>query len=128
LGEASDDADEELLSVQVFETRDPANADAEPARVALRAMPVAGKLELRRPAKKGGKTCFAAVVQDLRGNVSGGGEREVCIETQRPPFFDGCSVAAGWGSGKPRSQWVWALVLALGIVRRGARAARKAAA
>jgi hypothetical protein len=126
LGETRDDAGAELLSVQVFETRDPASKDAEPARVALRAMPEGGKLELRRPANKGGKTCFAAIVQDLLGNVSGGGEREVCIETQKPPFFDGCSVAPRARSAS--AGWLLGLALALGVVRRGARAARPAAA
>lgn len=99
LGEASDDAGAELLAVQIFETRDPASDGAEPSRVALRAFPGSGKVEVRRAANEAGKTCFAAVVQDLLGNVSGGGEREVCIKTKKPPFFDGCSVAGGAGDG-----------------------------
>jgi hypothetical protein len=121
LGEASDDAAIELLAVQVFETRDPAASDAEPTRVALRAWPENGKLELRRPANKAGKTCFAAVVQDLVGNVSGGGEREVCAKTKKPPFFDGCSVARSQ-SRSLMSLW---LLAALGAwsCRRGARRA-----
>lgn len=121
LGEASDDAASALLAVQVFETRDPAASDAGPTRVALRAWPENGKLELRRPANKAGKTCFAAVVQDLVGNVSGGGEREVCAKTKKPPFFDGCSIARSQSSSLT-SLW---LLLALGAwsCRRGARRA-----
>jgi hypothetical protein len=122
LGDASDDTAAELLAVQLFETRDPASDDAEPARVALRAWPQSGKLELRRPANKAGKTCFAAVVQDLVGNVSGGGEREVCVKTKKPPFFDGCNIA----SNASESHHVVGLLLALGALsgRRGARRAK----
>jgi hypothetical protein len=128
LGETLDDAATELLAVQVFETRDPGHEDAEPARVALRAMPSGGNLEVRRPAKKAGKTCFAAIVQDLLGNVSGGGEREVCVETQKPPFFEGCSVAFCAGSPAAHSGCWLALALALHTFRRGARAKRPATA
>jgi hypothetical protein len=127
LGEADDDAGTDLLAVQVFETQDPADDDdVEPARVALRAWPDDGKLELRRPADEAGRTCFAAVVQDLVGNVSGGGEREVCVKTKKPPFFDGCTFASPRAESRP-----WAmLVLALGALgrRRGARRAPRSRA
>jgi hypothetical protein len=121
LAEASDDTDAELLAVQVFETRDPAADDAQPVRVALRAWPHSGKLELRRPANEAGKTCFAAVVQDMLGNVSGGGEREVCVKTKKPPFFEGCSVAPV-SSTSHHAAWLM-VVLAAGACRRGARRA-----
>jgi hypothetical protein len=119
LGNVSDDAGVELLAVQVFATQDPASESGEPARVALRAFPGSSKLEVRRAAGDAGKTCFAAVVQDLLGNVSGGGEREVCIETKKPPFFDGCSVAGAFGPGASPAGLL--LLLAFSLLRRGAR-------
>lgn len=124
LGKASDEAGSELLQVLVFETVDPASPDeTEPSKVALRALPENGRLEVRRPASKAGKTCFAAVVQDLVGNVSGGGEVEVCTKTKRPPFFDGCTLTPSVETGSlSRSQgWIW-LLLALALRRRGSRA------
>jgi hypothetical protein len=124
LGSASDDAGVELLAVQIFETQDPASENGEPARVALRAFPESSKLEVRRAANNAGKTCFAAVAQDLLGNVSGGGEREVCVNTKKPPFFDGCSVA---GAGRPRASAgeLLLLLLAFSLLRRGARGASR---
>jgi hypothetical protein len=131
LGPASDDAGANLLAVLVFQTKDPLVAgDERPRRVLLSALPENGKLEVRRPASKAGKTCFAAVVQDLVGNVSGGGEVELCAKTKKPPFFDGCSVSAGRGAGPAAAPasvaagaWV-GLLLGLGLLRRGASAAR----
>lgn len=124
LGDASDEAGSELLSVLVFETLDPASPDqTEPSKVALRALPENGRLEVRRPARKAGKTCFAAVVQDLVGNVSGGGEVEVCTKTKRPPFFDGCTLTARTepDSSSRGQAWLW-LLLAWGLRRRGSSA------
>ena len=127
LGAASDDSGVELLAVQIFETRAPASDSDEPTRVALRAFPEQGKLEVRRPADESGKTCFAAVVQDLLGNVSGGGEKEVCIKTKKPPFFDGCSVASAAGTSSSRAGLLW-LLASLSLLRRGARGAPRPAA
>jgi hypothetical protein len=127
LGSANDDAGVELLAVHVFATQDPASGSDEPARVALRAFPESGKLEVRRAANDAGKTCFAAVVQDLLGNVSGGGEREVCIKTKKPPFFDGCSVAGAGGPGTG-SAALLLLLVSFSRLRRGARGAPRPAA
>lgn len=115
---ASDDAGATLLSLLIFETRDPGEPTAgEPERVALRAFPAQGAVEVRRPATHAGSTCFAAVAQDLLGNVSGGGEREVCVTTKVPPFFDGCAVAApSPGAGEPT--WSWLGLLAATLRRR----------
>jgi hypothetical protein len=126
LGAASDDAGASLLSVLVFETRDPAAPDqAEPSRVALRPYPAKGMLELRRPADAAGKTCFAAVTQDLVGSVSGGGEREVCIATKEPPFFEGCGVASrSDGPTRPASTLGLYAGLMLWLRRRGRSAQR----
>ena len=101
VGEAVEDTDNALLALLVFETRDPtAPGQTEPSRVAVKAWPENGFVEVRRPANKAGKTCFAAVAQDLIGSVSGGGEREVCVKTKKPPFFEGCALGA---PGKPQS-------------------------
>jgi hypothetical protein len=129
LGPASDDAGTGLLQLLVFETVDPAApSQTEPSRVALSAVPENGKLEIKRPAKKAGKTCFAAVVQDLVGNVSGGGEVEVCAKTKRPPFFDGCTLAQTPPAGSSTNDRVWVfLALALGLRRRGSSAGSRAA-
>jgi len=128
-GHAADDAPLELLAMQVFQTRDPDSAgddDAAPARVALRPFPTDGHVEVRRPAKTAGRTCFGAIAVDLSGRVSGGGEREVCVDTKEPPFFDGCAIALG---SPHRQSARWLSLAGLGIFaarlmtrRRGARA------
>jgi len=122
VGPASDDLPIEFLSLQVFETKDPTSpGQASPSNVGLRGWPVDGTLEVRRPANRAGPTCFAALAQDLLGRVSGGGEREVCLKTQKPPFFDGCTVTAP-GRLVPMSSdgWRWGTaLLALGLLRRG---------
>ena len=113
LGQASDDAGVELLSVLAFQTLDPVSpGQAEPSNLGVYPWPSDGVLRLRRPATKAGKTCFAAVAQDLVGTVSGGGEREVCVQTQEPPFFEGCAVVARPGSSAPQSAVSVGLLLA----------------
>jgi hypothetical protein len=103
LGAANDDRGSDLLLVRVFQTRGPEAQSDAPVAVALRAHPGAGRLELRRPAHRAGTTCFAAVVQDLAGQVSGGGESEVCVTTTEAPFFEGCSVtSAAHAPRRPR--------------------------
>lgn len=92
VGAASDDLDTSLLSLLIFATRDP-TTHTEPIQLAVRAFPESSSVEVRRPATKGGDTCFAAIAQDLLGNLSGGGEHEVCIKTRKPPFFEGCALA-----------------------------------
>jgi hypothetical protein len=117
IGSASDDLGVDLLSVVVFETRGP-NGGSSPEQIAVRPMPKEKKLRVVRPAKGGEKICFAAVTRDLVNNVSGGGDRQVCVETTEPPFFDGCSLGRSRGSG-----WnvvLLALVLGLAARRRGA--------
>ena len=125
LGEAVDDVNVELLQVLVFQTRAPGDGTAsEPRRVALQALPRSGKLEVRRPADAG-NTCFAAVVQDLLGNVSNGGEREVCVLTKAPPFFDGCSTSAAARAPQHTAAGWLAAGFVLVSLRRGVRATRR---
>lgn len=120
LGQASDDSGSSLLSLLVFETKDPAAlGQSEPSRVGVRAWPADGKLEVRRPATHAGKTCFAAVAQDLIGSVSGGGEREVCVTTQKPPFFDGCAISLAGSPARRAGAGGWLALIALAALRRG---------
>jgi hypothetical protein len=121
VGKASDDAGARLLSLLVFETREPGQKPlAEPKRVALAAYPADGFLEVRRPVDDAGQTCFAAVAQDLLGNVSGGGERQVCVKTKQPPFFEGCALTVAPTSNVALAYL--AAILALGYLRRGRNA------
>lgn len=123
LGAASDDADSQLLSVLVFQTRDP-KGKRDPVKVALRSLPEHGKLVVSRPASSAGETCFAAVVQDMLGNLSGGGDKQVCVTTKAPPFFEGCSLAHGRAPCSPVTAWsALAAAWLWQQRRRGARAA-----
>lgn len=123
VGAASDDFDTSLLSLLIFATRDP-TTHTEPIQLAVRAFPESGSVEVRRPATKAGDTCFAALAQDLLGNLSGGGERVVCIKTRKPPFFEGCALAT---PGAPTAASGPAFVLGLlglWLLRRGLIAGR----
>ncbi len=126
VGQGSDDAPVEFLALHVFQTKDPLSPDqVGPSNVGLRAWPKDGVLEVRRPATKAGQTCFAALAQDLLGRVSGGGEREVCLKTKKPPFFDGCAVVVA-GCGAPLGGAGWSILLfGLGLFRRGRSAATR---
>lgn len=128
VGTASDDGGAALLSMLVFQTKDPLNPEqVEPSRVAVRAYPGDhATLEVRRPANKAGQTCFAAIAQDLVGSVSGGGEREVCVKTKKPPFFDGCSVRAGAGADAAAGGWLAFVAALLAWSRRGRSAKSQA--
>ncbi len=111
LAEAVDDSDPSMLAVVVFETVDPLNPSATtPEQVAIHALPEGGMLEVRRPARRSGKTCFAALVRDLVGNVSGGADRELCVSTRDPPFFEGCAL------GAPRESQLGFVGLGLGLL------------
>lgn len=132
VGPASDDSGTGLLSLLAFQTLDPISPEqTEPTRLGIYPWPSDGVLVVRRPATKAGKTCFAAVVQDLVSNVSGGGEREVCVKTKEPPFFEGCAVAtAPAGPARQLAPSVGLLLVGLALRCRGrashARAPRAA--
>lgn len=122
-GPADDDAGVELLTLLVFQTRDPTAPErTEPIQVALQPFPRGAAVEVRRPATESGATCFAAVARDLLGGVSGGGDREVCVTTASPPFFEGCSV-----SPRGRSPYAVLVCIALLLLRRGKGASVRAA-
>jgi hypothetical protein len=116
---ATDDVDPGLLAVVVFETR--AGGHSAPEQIAVRAMPDERRLRVERPATGGETVCFAAVTRDLVMNVSGGGDREVCVETTEPPFFDGCSLGRRGTTGP--AVVLLALGVLVGVRRRGARRA-----
>jgi hypothetical protein len=119
VGRGADDAGVELLSLLAFQTLDPLSpVRAAPSRVGVYPWPSDGVLEVRRPATESGKTCFAAVAQDLVGNVSGGGEREVCVKTKKPPFFEGCTIATAPGRPQPAPS-LGLLLAGLAWLRRG---------
>jgi hypothetical protein len=119
IGTASDDLDTALLAVVVFETRGPSNTEGSPEQIAVRPMPDQRKLRVVRPAKGGEKICFAAVTRDLLNNVSGGGDRQVCVETTEPPFFDGCSLRSRSRANAPGADLLVLLFLVVAR-RRGA--------
>jgi hypothetical protein len=122
IGAASDDLGSELLAVVVFETRGPSNTHGSPEQIAVRPLPNERKLRVVRPAKGGEKICFAAVTRDLLNNVSGGGDRQVCVETTDPPFFDGCSLRRRSRANGTRAALL-ALLFLVVVRRRGARRA-----
>lgn len=128
VGQASDDSGTALLSLLAFQTVDPMSPDqAEPSRQGVYPWPSDGVIEVRRPATHAGQTCFAAVAQDLVGGVSGGGEREVCVKTRQPPFFEGCAVAAPAGEpARPGTLSVGLLLAGLAGLRRGRAAHARA--
>ena len=119
VGSASDDSDPSLLAVVVFQTRLASGQSSAPEQVAVRPMPDSRRIRVERPAMGEGKVCFAAVTRDLVNNVSGGGDKQVCVETTEPPFFDGCSLR-----GRTRHGGALALALAFSLMllarRRGA--------
>lgn len=113
LGRVEDDLGRDLLSLQVFETHDPAAPEDPPELVSHLPLPARGPVTLLRPASHVGKTCFAAVVEDSAGAVSSGAE-EVCTTTRRPPFFEGCGLCPAQA---PRRAGV-ALMAALALAGR----------
>ncbi len=121
VSQASDDSGAALLSLLAFQTLDPISpGQTEPSSVGVYPWPSDGVLEVRRPATEAGKTCFAAFAQDLVGTVSGGGEREVCVTTKKPPFFEGCALVARPGRTAPQSTMSVGLLLAgLALLWRG---------
>jgi hypothetical protein len=121
-GDASDDGGRESLLLRVFQTRG-ANVDltAAPSLVLMRPLPASGEtVSVTRTFSDGlGEVCFAAQTSDLTGKVSGGAERNVCVETVEPPYFEGCRVVAPSGrrSSAPGLLVLFALV-ALRYARR----------
>lgn len=109
LGQASDDGGRDSLTLVLSQTQGPLLAS--PRQLVIGALPAPGE-----PAKLSlgvdsavGRVCFAALVRDLTEKISGGGDREVCVRTTRPPFFYGCTFA-------PSRRGSHALALGLGVL------------
>ncbi len=121
---AEDDGGRDSLTLLVFQTRGPDVDPGAPKPVSVGRLPAAGRsVRIPQPIDRGiGQMCFAAVVRDLTGKVSGGGNREQCVETVEPPFFYGCAIARPRG-GSPASA-IAASLLALWLVRRRRNATR----
>jgi hypothetical protein len=112
VGSATDDVSPDLLAVVVFETRGgDTGKRSSPEQIAVLPFPEGRVLRVERQAIGDETVCFAAVTRDLTNRVSGGGENEVCVETTKPPFFDGCSITRRRSSGAFASVTALALVL-----------------
>jgi hypothetical protein len=130
LGAVADDGGRESLTLIVLHTEGPLVKGAR-VPVLTRTIPARGtsaRVSLIRD-EGVGHVCFAAIARDLTGQVSGGGEREVCVDTIAPPFFrGGCSFAGlGRAGGSPPGDvGVWAAIgwLLASLVFRRARRAR----
>jgi hypothetical protein len=108
LGAADDDGGRASLTLVVFQSAGPL-IDA-PAPVLTRPMPPAGtpvRIALP-PSRAVGHICFAALARDLTGKVSASAQREACLDTTAPPFFNGCTIGGRTAGGGP---WSAALVL-----------------
>jgi hypothetical protein len=121
LSQAHDDGGEESLALVVFQTVGAESGEAEPVSVTRYGGD--DHVILRRALKDGGGTvCFAALVRDLAGRISDSGSVEHCVETQQPPFFEGCRLGAGRSRGAAYVFWGFgALVFAFFVRRVGAR-------
>jgi hypothetical protein len=123
LGDVSDDAPRELLTLVVFQTAGPTQSGG-PEPVLAARVPARGEaVRVDRAIDDAvGRVCFAALVRDSLGRTSGSPSQETCVTTVRPPFFYGCALAMG----RAGSEGGWLFVLALGTAR--ARARRRGAA
>jgi MYXO-CTERM domain-containing protein len=124
LGDATDDASRDLLTLVVFQTAGPELSGGSPEPVLVERVPPSGQgAEVRRSIDAAvGHVCFAALVRDSLGRVSNSAQNEVCTTTVRPPFFYGCSVTRG-----PADRWPgWVGVFVLGAIVRWRRRRRGA--
>jgi Bacterial Ig-like domain len=95
LGHADDDGGRDSLMLVLFQSRGPYVSEGTPRPVAIRRLPKAGDpVRLTQTIADGaGDVCYAAIVRDLTGQASASGSRELCLKTEEPPFFNGCSTA-----------------------------------
>ena len=94
LAEPEDDGGRDSLTLILSQTRGPL-LDTGPRQLLIGALPAPGKPAHVSLAVDSavGHICFAALVRDLTDQISGGGDQEVCVQTTRPPFFNGCAIA-----------------------------------
>lgn len=109
LAPASDDGGRESLTLLVFQTKGENVDPNAPDPVLVRRIPPSGeRAHLTKTIDDGaGEVCFAAITRDLTGKTSSGAN-EICTETVKPPFFEGCSIGH---RGSSRSALVFAIVL-----------------
>lgn len=122
LGAADDDGGTAGLTLMLFQTKGP-QVFGMPVPIPARAWPQLGmRAEVKLPKDDAvGEICFAGLVRDAVGQISAGGDRQACVHTTDPPFFNGCSVSGG--AGAPRRAPAALLALAaLLLLRRRARA------
>lgn len=101
LGAADDDGGAGSLSLLVFQTAGP-NLGAASRPVLGRAFPADGRTQVRLIVGDAvGRVCFAALARDATGKTSQTGDRETCVETTAPPFFDGCEIGRARGKHSP---------------------------
>jgi hypothetical protein len=117
LTDPTDDANTDLLTLVVFQTKGPMNQGGAPEPVLTQRFPESGATaQVRRAIDQAkGEVCFAALVRDSVGQISSSAEHEVCTKTVKPPFFYGCALAAPTGS--TGSLWP-ALLCSVLVVRR----------
>ncbi len=118
LREASDDGGRDSLTLVLSQTQGPLLPTG-PRQIFIGALPPPGQPAHVSLAVAGavGNICFAALVRDLTDKISGGGDREVCVKTTEPPFFNGCALTrSGQGGG---GLWLAALALLFFVWRRG---------
>jgi hypothetical protein len=115
LAEPADDGGRASLTLIVFQAMGPHITDG-PLPVMTGAMPPPGR-PLRIALATGnavGPVCFATIVRDLTGKTSSSGDRQVCVKTVAPPFFQGCAVGGGaQTSARPA---MTLLLVAVGLV------------
>lgn len=123
LAQASDDGGRDSLTLVLSQTAGPSLATG-PRQVLLGPLPPSGTPAHVSLALDGavGHVCFAALVRDLTGKISGGGEHEVCVQTTQPPFFNGCSMAPLGYDERARGWLLGALAFLLIARRRGGHA------
>lgn len=94
LGAASDDGGRDGLTLLLFQTSGPGAGDGS-VPVLARALPPEGQsAQVALPTGDSvGRICFAGLVRDTTGQVSNSADREACVETTDPPFFQGCELA-----------------------------------
>ena len=116
LGARSDDGGAESLTLLVFQTKGPHVSPSAPEPVLVQRMPGGSKVRVVRALSDSiGEVCFAAIARDLTNKASASGNRETCVTTVKPPFFEGCS-ATGQGSTAAGASVV--LLLGLGLLLR----------
>lgn len=115
----------DLLTILAFQTKGPTLKRSEagqpvPEPIFTGRYSGSDWIQVKRPIADGaGRVCFSAIVQAPSGSVSGGADREVCTETARPPFFDGCRL--GRAGSAPGTGYALLLLVGAGVVARARR-------